>query len=479
MAFQKNNGQVFTPNYLVKIILDFGGYTSSQILQKHIIDNSCGDGAFLTEIVERYCRDFYIISDNKHQLIIELQDYIHGIELDPIAYKSCLQNLDAIALKYELQNVNWDIQNLDALSVNDYDGKMDFVVGNPPYVRVHNLENYEKVKQFRFATKGMVDLFIVFFEVGFHMLSPQGKMCIITPSSWLTSKAGTTLRKYILQVRTMNGIIDLGHYQPFKATTYTLISRFTKAEKVSLIDYNTYNGKTHFIEHLSYEEINFHDGFYFATHKALQTLHTIKQSVFSKRVYVKNGFATLADKIFIGNHEFKEGTIDIIKASTGKWARCIFPYDKNCKPLSLEYIQEQYPAIYNHLERNKASLLKRDSDSSYWYLFGRTQALNDVYRDKVAINTIIKDLNSIKLNLVKQGQGVYSGLYILTDVDYELIKQIVVSDEFIEYIKLLKKYKSGGYYTFSSKELELFLNYKLTNRDDGQRRISDGYIPFV
>ena len=34
-----------------------------------------------------------------------------------------------------------------------------------------------------------------------------------------------------------------------------------------------------------------------------------------------------------------------------------------------------------------------------------------------------------------------------------------LSDDFIEYIKAVGKYKNGGYYTFSSKELESWLNY--------------------
>ena len=53
---EKRLGQIFTPQYLVEDILDFAGYSNSNnILEKHIIDNSCGDGAFLCEIVRRYC----------------------------------------------------------------------------------------------------------------------------------------------------------------------------------------------------------------------------------------------------------------------------------------------------------------------------------------------------------------------------------------------------------------------------------------
>ena len=53
---EKRLGQIFTPQYLVEDILDFAGYSNSDnILGKHVIDNSCGDGAFLSEIVHRYC----------------------------------------------------------------------------------------------------------------------------------------------------------------------------------------------------------------------------------------------------------------------------------------------------------------------------------------------------------------------------------------------------------------------------------------
>jgi adenine-specific DNA-methyltransferase len=69
--------------------------------------------------------------------------------------------------------------------------------------------------------------------------------------------------------------------------------------------------------------------------------------------------------------------------------------------------------------------------------------------------------------------GVYSGLYILTEIEFEIIKQIICSEHFIEYIRLLKNYKSGGYFTFSSKDLEQYLNYQLT-LIYGQSRISNG-----
>lgn len=474
----KQHGRVYTPDYLVKVILDFGGYDKPNILKKHVIDNSCGDGAFLTEIVRRYCAFFLTQKQDLSKLKHELETYIHGIELDAVECDKCILNLNKVVEEYGISKVKWDITNADTLTVDRFNAKMDYVVGNPPYVRVHNLEeSYEIVKKFKFAEGGMTDLFIVFFEIGFNMLAKGGLMCLITPSSWLGSLAGTHLRQYIYTHQNLSGVIDLEHFQPFEATTYTFISRFSKSKKNSQIDYYTFDGeklKAKFQEKLSYSDIQIGKNFYFSKKTHLSLLNNIKTTYGYPYVSVKNGFATLADKVFIGDFDFTEGTIDILKASTGKWSKCIYPYDKKGKPLPLKDFMNNTEA-YNHLLSHQDKLSKsRDiEDDKFWYLFGRTQALKDVSKVKYAINTLIKDKGSIKLECVPQGAGIYSGLYILTDIEFETIKQLVYSEDFINYIKLLKNYKSGGYYTFASKDLEQYLNYKLSEKY-GQSRISNG-----
>ena len=473
----KNHGRVYTPDYIVKLILDFGNYNTAEILHKHVIDNSCGDGAFLTEIVDRYCYQFTRSNIDLVLLKRDLEFYIHGIELDENECNTCKKNLDKVAETYGINGVHWDILNADSLIVDRFNGQMDYVFGNPPYVRVHNLENnYNAVKKFKFAQDGMTDLFIVFYEIGFKMLAKEGLMCLITPSSWLNSLAGQNLREFILTHQTLVGIIDLEHFQPFAATTYTLISKFQNNNKTNQIEYSNFDEMSlnkSFQDILSYDDVKIGKCLYFSKKDNLELLRNIRMSHSYNYVAVKNGFATLADKIFIGDFNFSEGTIKILKASNGKWHKCIYPYDTKGKPLPLNEFKKNKDA-YLYLQTHQEELSKnRDiDDDNHWYLFGRTQALNDVSKTKYAINTIVKDLQSIKLELVPQGCGVYGGLYILTDIEFGIIQHIICSEEFIEYVKILKKYKSGGYYTFSSKDLEQYLNYKLT-KQYGQSRISN------
>lgn len=469
---EKKFGRVYTPDYLVRTILDFGGYKGKKIIGKHIIDNSCGDGAFLREIVERYCRHCQRGTLKKH-----LETYIHGIELDEVERAKCIRNLDEVAEKYGIKKIRWDVICADALCVDRHYGQMDYVFGNPPYVRVHNLDtSYEVVKKFSFAQQGMTDLFMVFFELGFKMLNESGKMCIITPSSWLSSKAGAVLRQYVLQHKNLSGIIDLGHFQPFEATTYTAISRFERsAENVELYRMSGETIPIEKIDSLPLREICIAGNFYVSHRDKLKELNDIKTGKAYRYVEVKNGFATLADKIFIGDFDF-EGTIDVLKASTGRWCKCIFPYDSLGRPLPLLTIEKNKP-LSKYLEMHKEELSKgRDVEKrDMWYLFGRTQAIKDVFKEKYALNTIIRDKTSIRLEKVGVGKGVYSGLYVLTDISEAKIRELIVSDDFVEYIRMLANYKSGGYYTFSSKDVEQFLNYKLSQQY-GQSRISKGNL---
>lgn len=469
---RKAHGRIYTPQFIVALMLDRMGYRSpSDILRLHIIDNSCGDGAFLVEIVRRYCHAYLTESPlpNLDELAAQLATFVHGIEIDEQEQESCVQNLDNAAREFGVEQVKWDVVCADTLTVSRYDGRMDYVIGNPPYVRVHNLsDSYDAVKRYKFAVHGMTDLYIVFFEIGFKMLSAEGRMCLITPSSWLNSKAGDTLRNHILHSRQMYALIDLGHFQAFpKATTYTLISQFDKHPHQS-IAYSTLDADGVKLQEasLAYSDFMIGDQFYLADKDVLKNLRDIRLNTTRRDIRVKNGFATLADSVFIGDFSFSNHTIKVVKASTGQWTQCIFPYDRGGKLISEEELKAEKP-LYAYLLQHKNILTHgRDSDTSQWYAFGRTQAILDVIRHKYAINSLVKDIDSIKLVEVAAGEGVYSGLYILTQLSYEQLSAIILTTDFLRYIQALKNYKSGGYYTFSSKDLELYLNHKLQVYDE-------------
>jgi adenine-specific DNA-methyltransferase len=120
------------------------------------------------------------------------------------------------------------------------------------------------------------------------------------------------------------------------------------------------------------------------------------------------------------------------------------------------------PLIRERYEKYADTLKRRSIDGSNpWYGFGRSQGINDVHKKKYAINALIRGVEDIKFSICGEGWGVYSGLYILTDFEYDDLRDVLFTDEFVAYVAMLGKYKSGGYYTFSSKDLQRFINYKL------------------
>lgn len=103
-----HNEQIFTPDWVVNMMLDKIGYRpSADIHDKHIIDNSCGDGAFLVEIVDRYIKHGILDRNiSKNELKKGLEKYIHGIEIDSNLCRKTVLRLNSVAAKYSITGIN-------------------------------------------------------------------------------------------------------------------------------------------------------------------------------------------------------------------------------------------------------------------------------------------------------------------------------------------------------------------------------------
>ena len=467
----KNNGKIYTPTPIVRLLLDYCGYVPGEyIKKKHVIDNSCGDGQILCEIVERYIQSCDVF-DN---ILDDLRTYIHGIELNESESEVCKSNLNNVLKRYKLGEIDWDIRCGNALTFTEFNGNMDFVIGNPPYVRMKNIkqsdgknDNYQIIKNYHFSSKGMSDLYLAFYELGLRMLNENGTLCYIAPSTWINSASGEPMRNHILAEKDLAGVIDFEHTQVFEnAQTYVMIALFDKKQH-QYIRYDKYSPDNRFVpvSVLTYDEVFIDGKMYFASPEECQLIKDVLK-VQKKQVEVKNGYATLADDIFIDDlPQFKDYTIPILKGSTGQWKRCLFPYDSQMRLIPLSKIRETSPDVYEYLMKNREKLEKRTYDSKdtpdTWHCIGRSQGLKDTYTDRIGINSIVKCPDDLKIIPVKSGEGIYSGLYIKTELPLETIEGILRTNDFIEYVESLRKYKSGGYYTFSSNDVEQYINYKL------------------
>ena len=85
-------------------------------------------------------------------------------------------------------------------------------------------------------------------------------------------------------------------------------------------------------------------------------------------------------------------------------------------------------------------LNNRDSDqSSKWFEYGRSQALMHLDRRKLLLSSLIT--TQVESYILKNNYIPYSGIYIITkaELNLEYAKDILESQEFFEYIKIIGK----------------------------------------
>lgn len=115
-------------------------------------------------------------------------------------------------------------------------GGFDVVVGNPPYVRIQNLDSEQVDYYFNtYETPiGKLDISILFFEKALQVLSHEGIMAFVSSSMWMRTDYGRNLRR-ILATGLVEEIIDFGSLPVFEdASTYPAIFTITKAEHPNL-----------------------------------------------------------------------------------------------------------------------------------------------------------------------------------------------------------------------------------------------------
>ena len=181
--------QIFTPPDIVKHMLDTIEYTEN-IYGKRIVDNSCGSGNILVEIVKRFIADAKRQKKRKATIKKGLESCIYGYDIDPKMVNLCIENLNKVAINAGLTDVQWNIFNEDGLYIDD--NTFDYVVGNPPYIAYLNLDVKTRVNtkdNFCSCKLGKFDYSYAFIEKGLNLLKDNGKMVMITPATKVFKKA--------------------------------------------------------------------------------------------------------------------------------------------------------------------------------------------------------------------------------------------------------------------------------------------------
>ena len=470
--------QVFTPNNMAKKLLDNVNY-KRDISNKHILENSCGNGNILAEIVKRYIK--YSLKSNlpTHDIRIGLETYIHGYDIDAKCCITTMQKLDKIASRYKILNVNWDIVNADFLHefcAKNINTRFDYIVGNPPYINYTELSIATRTflkTNFQSCSKGKFDYCYAFIEASLKLLAQNGQLIYIVPNSILKNVFGIELRNIMKPY--IREIIDYAEKNVFKNVLISpIVFVCTNGETNNNFSYKNLSTKMNFNTNKS----NLNDKWVFSPQK-----HDVQKIRFGDLFHASISIATLYNNAFVfqeneitksdtdyfivNNYKIERSSVRICASPRSKTYSknlyIIFPYLINENNLVVKFksvrdFRTIFPRTAEYLNSFKDKLLARDADkAAHWFEYGRSQALRNIHHPKLLLSTIITHkvmVYELDTNIIP-----YSGIFITAKNDNDLTqaKQVLESDKFLKYVQAIGISANGSSKRITVKDINNYI----------------------
>lgn len=464
--------QIFTPPSIAAKLLKIADYTKD-LYGKKIIDNSCGDGNILCVVVEQYIIDCLEKKMSLIKIRNGLEKDVYGIEIDPVYSNKCKQRLDDVTYKFGIEKVHWNILNTDALTYK-FDFKFDYIIGNPPYIMYKEIEKETRQyvrSNYEVCSTGKFDYCYAFIENGIKSLSSEGVMVYLIPNSIFKNVFGNKLREFILPFLT--NIYDYKSKKIFNALTSSAIITCRKKQLKKAIIYHDCDTEESYS--IKKRDLESKWKWIFEKKKAEKRA---RSSRFGDFFHASLVVATLHNKAFVLtdkdllNYQSNANNIRIEKEiirpaaspralSYDRKEYIIFPYYYN-KGKLWRFAQDEFslkfPGAAIYLETFKNQLKARKSDNNtQWFEYGRSQAISHLNQKKLLVSTVVT--KKVKVYELKKEFIPYSGIYIIKkgSISLTVAKNILESNEFMEYVKKIGINASGVSLRITAKDINDFL----------------------
>jgi hypothetical protein len=197
-----NLGAIFTRRWVADLVLDLAGYSVEEPLHERVaVEPACGPGAFVAAMAERL-----VASCARHGVdLAQARGAIVAVDIDPEAVRvskdrviNTLVHAGVTADTARTLADAW-IRQGDFLQIAPRLPVADWVVGNPPYVRIEDVEpqimrSYRKTWQ---TMTGRADVYVGFIEAGLGLLRPGGRLSFICADRWMRNQYGARLRTLV------------------------------------------------------------------------------------------------------------------------------------------------------------------------------------------------------------------------------------------------------------------------------------------
>jgi adenine-specific DNA-methyltransferase len=213
-------GVVYTKPWVVDLLLDLAGYSINVNLVDLIaVEPAAGDGAFLLRMVERLifsCR-------RQNRSLLDCVSSIIAYELDETSAEAARASVVTRLLALEVpQDVasrlasTW-IRTGDFLFEAFRLPQVDFVIGNPPYIRLEDIpeEVAGAYRQSYPTMTGRADLYIAFFEASLLQLRVNGVCAFICADRWMLNQYGAELRALVTSRYAVDTIVEMHNADAF------------------------------------------------------------------------------------------------------------------------------------------------------------------------------------------------------------------------------------------------------------------------
>ena len=216
-------GVVYTKGWMVELVLDLAGYLPEKRLADMVaLEPSAGDGAFLRAMVRRL-----VESCERHGTpLAKAISALQAFEIDSAAaakafevVRETLISLRVSPATAEKLARSW-IKTDDFLEASLCFPIADFVIGNPPYIRLEEIPE-KKAAMYRrgfSAMRGRADIYVAFYQAALYQLKPGGVCAYICADRWMLNDYGSALRDFITtEGYNVRHIIEAHHVQAFES----------------------------------------------------------------------------------------------------------------------------------------------------------------------------------------------------------------------------------------------------------------------